>query len=124
GRNLFETGDLGDHYPISIGGGVHKLRLENVPASGVRAWLEHRQDLLAWKFYPQGPQGLPDGRGMMAEVIYDDDAAADAAHFHPALDPFEGVEGGLDLGIFQATMFGAGYNCQRVADIEFTDKVE
>ena len=61
---------------------------------------------------------------MMAEVIDDGHAAADAADFHAALDPFEGVEGRLDLGIFQPAMFGAGDHRQSVSHIQLAEEIQ
>ena len=60
---------------------------------------------------------------MMAEVIHDRHAAGDAADFHAALDAFEGVEGGLDLVVLEAAMFGARDDRQRVAHVEFAHEV-
>src|SRR5688500_941048 len=60
----------------------------------------------------------------MPEIVDDRDAAADAAHFHAALDPAKRVEGRLDLVIFDPAMFGATHHCERIADIQFADEVE
>ena len=62
--------------------------------------------------------------GMMAEVVHHRHAAGDAAHFHAALDAFEGVEGGLDLLVLEAAMLGARDDRQRVAHVEFADEVQ
>ena len=73
---------------------------------------------------PQRAQRLANRGRMMAEVVHHRHAAGDAAHFHAALDAFEGVERGLDLLVLQAAMLGAGDHRQRVAHVEFAHQVQ
>jgi hypothetical protein len=61
---------------------------------------------------------------MMAEIVHHRHPAGDAAHFHAALDAFEGVEGGLNLFVGQAAMFGAGDHRQGVAHVDLPHQVE
>src|SRR5436190_17723402 len=60
---------------------------------------------------------------MMAKVVDDGNTTSDAANFHSALDALEGVEGRLNLVIFQSAMFSARDHRQRIAYIQFTDKI-
>jgi hypothetical protein len=65
---------------------------------------------------------FPNRGGMMAEIIDDGDAAADAADFHAAFHAFKRVKGGLDLGIAKAAMTRAGDDCERIANVQFANE--
>ena len=57
-----------------------------------------------------------DGGGVMTEIIDHGDTVLFPAHFHAALDA---SEGGLNLGVRDAAMAGAGGGRQGVADVQF-----
>ena len=59
----------------------------------------------------------------MPEIVQHRHAPGDPAHFHPPLDAFEGVEGGLDLLVLQPAMFRARDHRQRIAHVQFAHKV-
>src|SRR2546430_16878343 len=61
---------------------------------------------------------------MMSEIINYGDAAGNAGHLHPALDTFKRIETGLKRVVLEAAMLRAGYDRQRVADVEFAYQVE
>ena len=67
---------------------------------------------------------FPDGGRVMAKIIHHRYSARNTTHFHPALDAFEGVECGLDLLVFQAAVFRAGNDSQRVPHIQFANQVQ
>src|SRR5579862_952067 len=71
----------------------------------------------------QGGQSFTDGRGMMAKIVNDRNAPRNPPNFHAALNAFEGAESGLDLVVFEPTVFGAGHHGQSVAHIEFTQEI-
>jgi len=108
GGDLLEARDGGDDHGVGIGEGGGQFILKNIAARGVAAGLEDGPELLLRVFDAQGAQGFADGGRVVAEIIDDGDAAGDAANFHAAFDAFEGVEGGLDLFVREAAMFGAG----------------
>src|SRR4029079_11850560 len=121
---LLESRDFGNHHRVGVRERGDEFVLKYVPSRRVTAWLEHRPEFLLRILDAQSAERLADRRGMMAEVVDHRDAAGDAAHFHPALDAFEGIEGGLDLMILQAAMLGAGDDGERIADVQFADKVQ
>jgi len=108
GGELFQPGDLGHHHGIGIRERGGQFVLKNIPARRIRARLENGADLLPRIFDAQRPQGLADGRRMMAKIINYRHAARDALDFHPPLDALEGVEGALNLFIRQAAVFRRG----------------
>ena len=61
---------------------------------------------------------------MMAEIVNHRHAARDAAHFHPPLDALERVERGLDLFVGKPAMFRRRDDGERVADVQFADKIQ
>ena len=124
GGELFQAGDLGEDHDTGIGKGVGQFVLEDVAPGGVGAGLEDGPDFFRGIFDAQGLEGLADGGGVMAEIVHNGDAAGDALDFHATFDAFEGVEGGLDLLVFQAAMLGAGDDGKGVADVEFADQVQ
>src|SRR5262249_48203782 len=109
---------------VGFGKSFDEFLLKYIATGGVGARLEDGPDFLALVFDTEGTHGLANRSGVMAEIVHDGDAAADAADFHAALDAFEGVERGLDLVIFQTAMAGSGDDAKRVANVEFTEKVE
>ncbi len=124
GLQLLQLGDLGDDHAVGVCERRGEFVLENIPARGVRARLENGPDFLSGEFQAQRTQGLANGRGVMAEIIDDGNAAGDAADFHAALDALEGAEGTLNLAVLEAAMFRGGDDGQRVAHVEFADHVE
>ena len=124
GGEQFQTGDLGEDDDTGIGKGVEQFVLEDVAPGGVGAGFEDGPDFFRGVFNAQGLEGLADGGGVMAEVVHDGNAAGDAFDFHAAFDALEGVEGGLDLLVFQAAMLGAGDDSEGVADVEFADEIQ
>src|SRR4051812_20430672 len=96
-RDLIEACDLRYYHLIGIDERACQFLLEYVSPSGVGAGLEDSPKTAASIANAQGAERFANRGRMMPEIINDSDAAADATHFHAALDSFEGVEGGLNL---------------------------